>query len=224
MEKLGDPNLDLMTGCDLGAYAEDLLNNLEKSHLTSQAFLKGFLQGKLKKGYEKLTKIINTFVAKTEAKGDSAFYKQHLEIYKTERNKIKEENYQLKCEIEKLQKEFYEFKNTHFIKSRTTRRSTELSPPNAEEIEVIPDVSHLVNQNDHSWNEIPKSFSALPPPIKRLPPVMRPPIQSKSTPIPEPMAQIPQTEAEYEVERINKQITALKSQEIECWKKQTESI
>lgn len=55
---LGNSSYDLMTGCDLGAYALDVLDKLEKFRLTSQAFTKGTLQGALKRSYQKMEEII----------------------------------------------------------------------------------------------------------------------------------------------------------------------
>lgn len=56
LEKMGDPALELMHGYDLGAYAMEVLDELEKSRQTSQAFTKGTLQGALKRGYQKPTR------------------------------------------------------------------------------------------------------------------------------------------------------------------------
>lgn len=211
LERLGDPSLEMMTGCDLGAYAADLLNHLEKSRVTSRAFTKGTLQSELKKGYEKLGKVINTFVAKIEARGDAAFYKHQLDLYKDECNKIKEENYRLKQEIDQLKKEFYEFKNTYVLTQRTVKKPLDSSSsPSIERVEVIPDISYFVNRENWKQRENAKNLPALSK--KEFPPLPTKPSsnQGKTTRTPNPIRRPPQLKADTELNRINQQITALK--------------
>lgn len=203
LEELGNPSYDLMSGCDLGAYAMDVLEELKKSRLTSQAFTKGTLQGALKKGYQKIEDIIKTFVAKTEAKGDSAYYKRKLDTYHSEMKRMKEENVYLKQEIEQLKKDFLDLKNMRI--ARNNERQTELSAsPSVERMEITPDINYLMQRQDQRRRRNSREFPMLPSKESTL---LRTRTPIRSGPIPPPR----KSKTEHEAERINKQITALKS-------------
>lgn len=194
-----------MPGYDLAAYAMDVLDHLEKSRQTSQAFTEGTLQGALKKGYQTLEKVIKTFAIKSTFRGDPEFYKNKLDAQQIELKKLKDENAYLKKEIAQIKKDFADLKKQHPVRITRGRIQSSTSP-SAERMTIVPDIDYFIQQDKDCYDS--RNVNDFPP----LPPFRREPntkIRNRGKPLPPPSSRRPE-DAE-EVVRIEKQIAALKA-------------